>query len=116
MWLIVRYTPWSEGQTDSSVENIGEGARFLTVDDIETNGLVHWSAPFTSGFHCVIPKGTVLVTFRDSGSADALGLIPEHYKEFEQRFVPDSDRTADKYAGYSFVFTRAQARKRLRQI
>lgn len=98
------------------MEHISKGARFQVIEDVETDGLVHWSAPFTSGFHCVIPKGTVLVTFRDSESASALGLVPENYKEFEQKFVPESDRTADKYAGYSFVFTRSEACERLRAL
>jgi hypothetical protein len=96
--------------------DISKGTRFQVVNDVETDGLVHWRAPFTSGFHCIIPKGTILVSFGDSVSSSAVGLVPEDYKEFEQKFIPESDRTADNYAGYSLVFTRAEVRKRLRPL
>jgi hypothetical protein len=49
-------------------------------------------------------------------SANAIGLVPENYKDFEQTFVADSDRTADKYSGYSFVFTRSEVGKKLKPL
>jgi hypothetical protein len=84
--------------------NLTKGTRFEVLEDIETEGLVHWSALFTSGFRCVIPKGTILKTFHDYPASSAVGFAPEDYKGFEQKHVPEADRNARKYAGYSFVF------------
>jgi hypothetical protein len=97
------------------MEQIPKGTRFEVAEDIDTDGLVHWHAAFTSGFHCVIPKGTILVTFRDcSASSAAFGLVPEDYKGFEQKYVPHDDSVAQKYAGYSFVFALSEVGRKLR--
>jgi hypothetical protein len=53
------------------MEQMPKGTRFEATEDIDTDGLVHWYAPLTSGFHCVIPKGTILVTFRDCSASSA---------------------------------------------
>lgn len=67
------------------MEKIPKGTRFEVTEDIDTDGLIHWHAAFTSGFHCVIPKGTILVTFQDcSASSAAVGLTPKDYEGFER--------------------------------
>jgi len=99
------------------IEPIRKGTRFEVAEDLDTDGLVHWRAPFTSGFHCVIPKGTILVTFHDySPSAAAFALVPEDYKGFEKKYVPHDDIIATKYAGYSFVFARSEISRKLRLL
>lgn len=101
----------------NSLRGLGKGTRFEVLEDIETNGLVHWAAPVTSGFHCVIPKGTILKTFHDYPSVPVgVSLIPEDYKEFEEKHVPAEDRNEYKYAGYSFVFIRPVLEAKLRRM
>jgi len=86
---------------------IKKGARFRTLADITAKGLIHWNAPLTTGFRCVIPKGTILVAQRDSSPFSlGFGCVPENRADFERKFVPETDRAASGYAGYSFVFTR----------
>lgn len=88
---------------------IRKGDRFRVVRDTSATGAIHWSAAFTSDFHCVIPAGTVLVARQNRGPGLLpLGFMcaPEDYAVFEERFVPSRDRLAIKYAGYSFTFNR----------
>jgi hypothetical protein len=97
--------------------NLSKGTRFEVLEDIETDGLVHWNAPFTSGFRSVIPKGTILKTLHDyPASSSAVGFVPEDYKGFEQKHVPEADRKAQKYAGYSFVFLRSAIGVKLKRL
>jgi len=78
---------------------------------------VHWGAPLTTGFECIIPKGTILIASTDCRSSTlAISCIPEDSAEFEKQFVPESDRTADKYAGYSLLFWRFAIGKKLRVL
>jgi hypothetical protein len=86
---------------------IEKGTRFQALHDVATRGLIHWNAPLTTGFRCVIPDGTILVALRDSSSFSlSFGCIPENSRDFEHKFIPETDRVASGYAGYSFVFTR----------
>jgi len=41
------------------------GDRFITTLDIKASGLTIWAAPFTGGFDCTIPEGTILVAKHD---------------------------------------------------
>jgi hypothetical protein len=88
------------------MEAIKKGDRFTTVDDTPVHGLTVWGAPYTGGFRCVIPKGTVLVVAHDPVTG-ALGftVVPEEYEKMEEVLVPEEDRTSRKYGGYYFVFT-----------
>jgi hypothetical protein len=63
-----------------------------------------WKASFTSGFHCTIPKGTVLVVENDPmPQATAVYCVPEDYDTLEQVVVPEEDRLAAKYNGYALT-------------
>ncbi len=89
----------------SSVRFVKRGRRFVAMHDFPAQGLTHWNAPFTGGFNCVVPKGTVFVVDYDSQpGATAFGCVPENAKDFELRFVPEAERTNPKYGGYSLVF------------
>lgn len=139
-WLKLRMTPWGvwfvEGKGEPEPyleawlnrqprpdthqmekEQIPKGTRFKVTRDIETAGLIHWRAPFTSGFHCVIPNGTILVTFGDCpASSAAFAVVPEDYRQFERQHIPPEDVSAEKYSGYSFVFVRSRIGKDLTPI
>jgi len=83
---------------------IAQGERFKVIRPLAASGLVQWKAPFTSGFECVIPPGTILVANHDSVPVSiAFGCVPANSKELEAQLVPEQDRTSEKYGGYYFV-------------
>lgn len=89
----------------ASIESVCDGDRFITKQDIKTNGLTSWGAPCTGSFECVIPAGTVLVARYDQVPvATGFGCVPEKYDEMEKLLVPAKDRFEVKYGGYYFVF------------
>jgi hypothetical protein len=96
---------------------IKKGTRFQTLRELAAKGLIHWNGPLTTGFRCMIPKGTILVALRDSSSFSlGFGCVPENSGDFECKFVPEADRTASGYAGYSIVFTRLAIGRKLRML
>ena len=96
---------------------IRKGDRFVTLTEMPATGLTHWRAPFTGGFECRIPEGTVLVAMHDSATVSTgFGVRPENYEELEKKLVPEADRTADKYGGYSFVISYREIGKRVKPI
>ncbi len=99
------------------LRTIRKGTRFEALADIQARGLIHWKAPLTTGFRCVIPKGTVLVAFGDFAPF-SLGFsrVPEDSVGFERMFVPEEHRKDDRYGGYSFTFTRLAIGSKLRML
>ena len=84
---------------------IKKGDRFTVINDIKVNGLTVWGAPYTGGFECTLPKGTVLVApDKQVKGAKGFSVVPENYKEMESILVPKKDRENQKYGGYYFVF------------
>ena len=105
-----------ECQVDKK-EIVNKGAKFITTRDLEKICLTHWRAPFTGGFECTIPAGTILISFYDQVEHPAtLGLIPENYEEFERSYVSETYRFDPKYQGYSFVFTTNDIGDKLKPI
>jgi hypothetical protein len=98
-------------------QKIYKGDKFIALTDFEITGLTHWSAPYTGGFKCVIPKGTILIVFHDPvPGAIGFGVIPENKGEFELKHVPESDRKAGNYSGYSFIFFEKDIGTKIRKI
>jgi hypothetical protein len=99
------------------MEEVRAGDRFVTTEAIHTHALTHWRAPVTLGFETVIPKGTVLVAPYDAvPTAPGFACVPESYDELEAALVPEADRTAPKYDGFSFVLLRTEIGRRLRRL
>lgn len=97
--------------------NVRKGDRFLALTELQAKGLTHWRAPFTGGFECNVPKGTILVAVHDSAPiSTGFGVEPENYEELEKQLVPEEDRTAEKYGGYSFVINYREIGKRVKQV
>lgn len=95
--------------------HVSKGDKFVAAKSLPARGLVQWRAPFTSGFECVIPEGTVLVAENDSAPiSTGFGCIPENQKELETQLVPEQDRMAEKYAGYYFVLSYKHIGKELK--
>jgi hypothetical protein len=86
-------------------------------EDIKTNGLIHWRAPFTGGGACTIPAGTILVVDVDPPSGAAgFSCLPRNYRDFETKHVPSQKRRSAGYDGYSFVLSLADIGRRLEVI
>jgi hypothetical protein len=93
------------------------GDRFVTTRDVTSIGVTHWRAPITRGFHATVPDGTVLVaTTASPKKAEAFYCRPEGYRELEALLVPEADRRAEGYDGYSLLFPLAEIDAALRRI
>ena len=79
------------------------GERYRATQAVDVRALTHWRAPFTSGFTCRLPEGTVVVVRQDApASATAALCVPED-SELESVLVPSRDRTDPKYDGYHLL-------------
>jgi hypothetical protein len=102
-------TAWQRLVFDAELESgamacVREGDVFVAREAVEAIGLTHWRSAFTGGFECVIPVGTILVADHDHvEGAQGVGVRPQAYDEMECMLVPEEDRTADGYDGYSLV-------------
>ena len=97
-----------------SEPRVKRGDRVRALCDIETNVLVCWKIPLTSGAPCVIPAGTPLVAdFDQVEGKPGFGCIPEDYDALLPVVVPYEDRTSAKFDGYYFVLPSDDIGRRL---
>lgn len=96
---------------------IKKGDRFIAAKDIEAFGMVHYHAPYTDKFECVIPENTVLVAIHDDERiSTGFGSIPENKVQFERTHVPEELRKEPTYASYSIVVRYSEIGKKYRKI
>src|SRR5689334_22908656 len=79
------------------------GDRFRVVRQVQLHDLVHWRAPLTSGFDCILMPPTVLVVDGDPTSGATATYCIGEDPSLEATIVPGADRYAEKYDGYSLV-------------
>ncbi|MGO9753403.1 MAG: hypothetical protein ACLP8S_18470 [Solirubrobacteraceae bacterium] len=95
----------SFSSSDRLDDPVRAGERFRAKADIEVAVMTHWRAPFTGGDSAVLPAGTVVVASHDQlPSVPGFSCVPEDYDELERKVVPEEDRSAGKYGGYSLSF------------
>ena len=83
---------------------IRKGDKIRCREAVSTHGLIHYKAPFTGGFECTIPAGTILLVDLDPlEGATGFCCLPLDYDAFELKHVPVRERRSKDYAGYSFV-------------
>ncbi len=93
---------------------VQEGDVLVTCEPVPAIGVTHWRAPFTGGFECVIPAGTALVAAHDRvEGAEGVSFRPLLYEEMEGILVPEEDRLAEKYDGYSLVILQTDIETRM---
>lgn len=96
---------------------IKKGDRFEIVHDFKTKALRHWKAPFTDGFKCVVPKGTILIALSDGTFPYMLfAAIPDNYSDFEEQHVAADIRGDEKYDGYSILLPYWQLGRTFRRL
>jgi hypothetical protein len=91
--------------------------RFVTTREVAGMGVTHWHVPITRSFYAMIPEGTLLVASTAAANgAEAFYCRPESYRELEAVLVPETDRRAGDYAGYSLVFPVSEIDGALRRL
>ena len=82
------------------------GDRFVVQEPFEAIVAVHWRAPFTSGCDRTLQEGLEFTVLIDPPpEATAIAAQPSDVGRWESELVPEEDRTADKYGGYSLVIS-----------
>ena len=57
--------------------NVLKGQKFIITEDYSTSCLTTYRAPYTGGFNCVVPKGTIFEIASDS-HVEAKGFARNH--------------------------------------
>jgi len=109
---------WRRFSTGDRLDNpIRKGERFVVEHETPVEVMTHWRAPFTGGNSATLPAGTVVVASYDQSSdAPGFNCIPEDYERLETALVPEADRTAAKYDGYSLSFVLDDIGPKLRPL
>ena len=79
---------------------VAKDDRVRALVDVETLGMAYHSGPFSSGFACRIPRGSVMRVY----STTDLGFSCTPEGELEIQLVPASDRNNPKYSAAAFTF------------
>jgi hypothetical protein len=97
---------WRQFSSSDRLDDpVRKGDRFAAKSDIDVAVMTHWRAPFTGGNAAVLPVGTIVVATHDQRrDAPGFNCIPENYDQLEPALVPEEDRLAGKYDGYSLSF------------
>lgn len=97
--------------------DICKGQRYRTLQPLNIRFLTHWLAPFTDGGSGILPAGEVfIVRFDPPPGASAANCEAERKLEVEELLVPEADRRAPKYGGYSLVIDFDAIRTRCERI
>ena len=96
--------------------SIAEGDLFEVSTPFRPFVLTHWNAPFTGGFRCTLPSGVQLraATVAAKGSRGCR-FVPQDPPAFFARFVPQEERTDQKFAGISLPLSSREIRRHLRR-
>ena len=85
--------PWARFPRDGEI--------YEAMEDFRVSFVTHWSAPFTGGGDGILPKGTRVRVRVFDPEPVAVYADAENASELENLLVPDEDRQAPKYGGYS---------------
>ena len=99
------------------MNRVKNGDRFLLLNEMDINGLIHWAAPYGTGFSCTLPRGTMVIALGDQvDGAEGFSAIPEHDRIVADLFIDQFDRSLKKYQGFSFVFNISELGKNLKPL
>jgi hypothetical protein len=95
-----------------------DGEVYEALEDTPIQFLTHWHAPFTGGGEGVLPKGTKVrvKVFESEREPISVYADPLDGPQIEQLLVSESDRTHDKYGGFSLSVPTAELNKLFRLV
>lgn len=81
-----------------------KGERYASLRAFDAPAIVHWAAPYSSGYSAVFPEGELLEIASDPApGASAVYCEPVRAKELLPWFIDPVDAQVSKYQGYSLV-------------
>ena len=81
---------------------IRKGQRYRSLEAIPVRYLTHWRAPFTGGGSGTLPAGEAFVVRDDPHFWSTLvSCDAERAEDIETLLVPEADRNAQTYAGFT---------------
>ena len=84
--------------------DIRKGQKYRALEPLNVSFLTHWRAPFTDGGTGTLPAGEVFtVSFDPPNGATSATCDAMRKEEMETLLVPEADRKAPKYGGFSLV-------------
>ena len=94
------------------------GEVYELINDAEISYVTHWSAPFTGGGKGVLRRGTRIRIGDGIGDPEPIGVYADAVEErrIEVELVPEADRKADSYGGYSLFIKTAELNRLFRIV
>lgn len=84
-----------------------KGDLYESLADQTVEYITAWAAPYSGGGTGTLFKGEQVWIHSAPRDEKPIGeyALPVEYRKIEERMVPESERTAAKYGGFSFYFT-----------
>ena len=94
------------------------GEIYELINDAEISYVTHWSAPFTGGGKGLLRRGTRVCIGDGIGDAEPIGVYADAIEKsrIEAELVPEADRKADLYGGYSLSIKTAELNRLFRLV
>ncbi len=92
------------------------GDVYEALEDLEAHYLTSWDAPFTGGGKGLLLRGDQVVVRYMLPQPIAVNARAVNYREIEARVVPESERKAQGYGGFSFVLKTAALNTKFRLV
>lgn len=88
------------------------------LDDAEISFVTHWSAPFTGGGKGLLRKGSRVCIADPVSGPEPIGVYAEPLDKdsVESALVPEAERKAEDYAGFSLWISTAELNKLFRLV
>jgi hypothetical protein len=93
------------------------GDLYESIADQEIDFMTAWAAPFTGGGKGKILKGEkVWIPEQTDDKCIGTYADPVDYSQLEERMVPETDRSADKYGGFYFHIKTVDLNEKFRLV
>ena len=94
------------------------GEIYELTNDAEISYVTHWGAPFTGGGRGILRRGTRVRIGDGIGDPEPIGVYADALDQgrIEAELVPEADRKADSYGGYSLSIKTAELNRLFRLV
>jgi hypothetical protein len=95
-----------------------KGDVYEALEDMTADFLTAWSAPFTGGGQGLLKKSERILVDSEPSEPKPISsyAVAIDYEALEQRIVPESDRTAERYAGFYFHFKTVDLNRKFKLV